>query len=78
MNSRRSFDHLVGAGEQRRWHSEAKRLGSIEVDNKLEFRGLLHRQVWSLALEDPASVAAGEASLRPNTLHVILTDPAEK
>jgi hypothetical protein len=33
MNSRRSFDHLVGAGEQRRRHFEAKRLRGFQIDH---------------------------------------------
>jgi hypothetical protein len=27
------FDHVVGAGEQHRWYFEAKRFGSLEIDN---------------------------------------------
>jgi hypothetical protein len=34
-----SFDHLVGAGEQRRWNIDPERLGSPEVDDKLELVG---------------------------------------
>ena len=36
------FDHLVGAGQQRRWHDDAKRLCGLQIDNQLELRGLLN------------------------------------
>jgi hypothetical protein len=48
MNSRRSFDQLVGAGEQRRRHLKAERPGGPEVDHKLIFSRCLHRQVGRL------------------------------
>jgi hypothetical protein len=37
------FDHLVGAGEQRGRFVEAERLGCLEVDHEVKFRGLLDR-----------------------------------
>src|SRR5215471_18258696 len=47
------FDHLVGAGEERRWHSNAKRLGGFHIDDQLETSRLLHRQIGGLdAFED--------------------------
>jgi hypothetical protein len=39
-----SFDHLVGATEQREWHSEAECLGCFEVDDEFDFHQLLNRQ----------------------------------
>src|SRR5207244_3620624 len=31
-----SFDHLVGAREERRWHFAAERLGGLEIDRQVE------------------------------------------
>jgi hypothetical protein len=45
------FDHVGGGGAQRLRHGEAKRLGGVEVDEQLDLRRLLDRQVsrsrWS-------------------------------
>src|SRR5215203_6841805 len=55
------FNHLVGAGEKRGWHGDAERLGALEVDDQLNFGGLLDRQVsWLVALENPAGVDASQ------------------
>src|SRR5690348_3003188 len=53
------FDQLVGAALQRHRNGEAERLRGLEVDDELDFRGLLNRQVgWLFALEDAAGVDA--------------------
>src|SRR5215831_6418101 len=59
-----SFDYLVGAGEHSRWHFEAERLGSLEINDQLVLSRRLHRQVGRLlSLEDPIDVARGEPVL---------------
>jgi hypothetical protein len=48
----RSLDHLVGATEQRQRHGEAERFRGLEIDDQLDFRGPLDRQIGRLlALE---------------------------
>src|SRR5262249_33128815 len=54
-----SFDHLVGEREQRRRHCEAAGSGGLEVDDQLDFSGLLDRQVGGfLAFENSSGVNA--------------------
>src|SRR5215472_2554852 len=54
-----SFDHLVGAREQRRRNFDAKCLRRIEVNNQLKFGRLQHRQVGGLgALKNFADIDA--------------------
>src|ERR1035437_4251760 len=52
-----SFDHLVGASEQRRRHGEAERPGSLEIDHQLVFGRLLDWEFPRLgSLENTISV----------------------
>jgi hypothetical protein len=34
---RSSFDHFVGAGEQRGWHGQAERPGGLRITGRFEF-----------------------------------------
>src|SRR6185436_5297441 len=55
-----SFDDFVSAGEQRRWHLETERLGDAQVDDQLDLRALMHRQIARFfALENAAGIDAG-------------------
>src|SRR5882762_8209277 len=60
--SRCLLDHVVGAGEESRRDFEAKRLGSLEVDPKIETRGLVKRNVSrSAALQNLRNLAGNSA-----------------
>jgi hypothetical protein len=51
------FDHLVGAGEERRGHLKAERLRGLHVQDELEFGRLQHRQIgWSRTVENKADI----------------------
>jgi hypothetical protein len=49
-----SFDHLVGAGEERRRDREAEGFGRLQVDRELELRRLLNRKVGRIAASENA------------------------
>src|SRR5438105_8121649 len=78
-----SFDHLVGAGEECRWHNDAKRLCGLQIDHQLELGRLFDRQVGRLRtlenlvdesggptiqISNVSSVAQKEAGLRQLSL----------
>src|ERR1700730_1592810 len=53
------LDNLVGAGEQRRRHVDAERLGGYKIDDHFESRRLHHWKVGGLlALNDAAGIEA--------------------
>src|SRR5437773_1060786 len=43
-----SFDHLVGAGEEGFGYRQSERLGSRKINDEIELRGLLDRDVARL------------------------------
>src|SRR5262244_2916916 len=54
------LDHLIRQDEERWRYRDPERLGGLEVDDQLEFHGLLHRQVRRLgAFEDLVHQARG-------------------
>src|SRR4051794_37070075 len=59
-----SFDHLVGTEQKGRWHLDADRPGSLQINNELEVRGRLHRQIaGAFSLQYPVNITRGPAKL---------------
>jgi hypothetical protein len=57
LTRRLSFDHVVGAGEQRRWNLDAEHPGGLQVDPQFVLGRCLHRKVGGpFALEDAMDV----------------------
>src|SRR5262245_51190498 len=56
-----SFNQLVGAADQRQRNGKAEGLGSLQVDDQLDFGGLLYRQIGRLlTLENLGGIATGQ------------------
>src|SRR5260370_28348358 len=69
MNSRRSFDNLVGEDVQLRRDRHPERVGCLAIDDQLEQRRLLNRPVGGLApLENFVDQARGAPVDLPPTV----------
>jgi len=56
-----SFDNVSDLLKVR-WHSQAEYFCGLEIDDQLEFRRSLDRQVfWLFALENPTGISTSEA-----------------
>src|SRR5262245_46892309 len=62
-----SLDHFVSEREQLVGNLQTERVGGLAIDDQLEFRGLLDREVGRLgALEDLVHVLRGTTVQLPN------------
>src|SRR5882724_6242440 len=73
------FDDLIRTSQQRRRDRQPERLGGLEVDDQLELRGLLHREIGRFrALENLVYIghtpyAEERIALQPRISYSIVT-----
>jgi len=64
LGQKRSFDHFIGAGDERRGQFQAKGFCRLQVDQQLIFGRRLHRQVRRFfSLEDAIDIGGGTPKL---------------
>src|SRR5437762_14111095 len=65
------FDHLAGAGKQRRLHGEAERLRGLELDDELKSGGKLYRQIGGLRAFENLVNQSGSAFVHISQVRLI-------
>src|SRR5262245_35396335 len=70
------FNHLICASEQHGWHLEPQCFGGPQIDQQVQLRGKLNRQVcWLDAAQDPIDVV-GSPVKAPNQVDAVADETA--
>jgi hypothetical protein len=66
-----SFDHFVGAGEERRQDFQAEGPGCLHVDRQFEFGGLLDKQITRLLALGVMTPRPADAGLKASEVGAV-------